>query len=178
MSAFDQCFEIVLGAEGGFTGDPADPGNWTSGIKDQGVCRGTKFGISAAAYPGLDIAALTLAQAKAIYRQDYWDKISGDQLPPALALLTFDSAVNSGTHWASVWLQEAAGITVDGVIGPVTLHAILQLSGSPHGKSALCAEFLTRRLLFMLNLPAWSDFGFGWVRRIFRLQYQALSLAP
>ena len=93
-SAFARAFRVVVGEEGGYTTNPADPGNWTSGQCGAGRCAGTKFGISAAAYPGLDIAGLSLGDAQAIYRRDYWDRVQGDALPPPLALL-----VNSASQF-------------------------------------------------------------------------------
>ena len=176
MDDFDLCFSIVLGAEGGFTANPADPGNWTSGRVGQGTCKGTKFGISAAAYPTLDIASLTSAEAKVLYRLDYWNKLAGDHLPPMLALIVFDAAVNNGRDRAALWLQQAAGVTMDGVIGPVTLNAISGIAAQPNGPATLCTEFLARRLLFMVELPTWAAFGSGWAHRLFRLPYESLNL--
>ena len=63
--AFDQAFAAVIGHEGGYTSDARDPGNWTGGAVGQGACKGTQWGISAAAYPALDIAGLTPAAARA-----------------------------------------------------------------------------------------------------------------
>jgi lysozyme family protein len=71
MPAFEQAFARIIGNEGGFTSNQLDPGNWTGGKPGEGECRGTKYGISAHAYPSLDIAGLTLADAYAIYRRDY-----------------------------------------------------------------------------------------------------------
>ena len=84
--AFVKAFGIVVGEEGGFTGNALDPGNWTGGQCGSGRCIGTKFGISGGSYPTLDIAALTLDDARAIYRRDYWDRIQGDVLPAPLQL--------------------------------------------------------------------------------------------
>lgn len=56
MSAvLERAYAVVLGYEGGFTQDPRDPGNWTGGRIGHGQLRGTQHGISAAAYPNLDI---------------------------------------------------------------------------------------------------------------------------
>ena len=117
MSNFDRMFDIVVGHEGGFTANPADRGNWTGGVIGAGTCRGTRFGISAAAYPDLDIANLSLDAAKALYQRDYWQRIAGDRLPAALALLVFDAAINNGTGRAVRWLQQVAQVPQDGVIG-------------------------------------------------------------
>ena len=110
MSDFDAIFDFVVGSEGGFTDNPADPGNWTGGKIGAGECRGTRFGISAGAYPELDIANLTLDAAKALYQRDYWDRIGGDRLPASIALLVFDAAINNGTGRAVRWLQQAVSV--------------------------------------------------------------------
>lgn len=171
MSAFERAFAVVVGHEGGFTADPADPGNWTGGACGVGVCRGTKFGISAAAYPGVDVAGLTLEEAGVLYRRDYWDRVRGDALPGPLALLVFDAAVNAGVGRAARWLQEAVGVAADGAVGPMTLAAVQGAAGA-----AVMAEFQARRLLFMAGLPTWRRFGAGWARRLCRLPYEAIGM--
>jgi len=173
MNSFDRMFDIVAGHEGDFTADPADPGNWTGGEVGAGLCRGTRFGVSAAAYPDLDIAGLTLDAAKALYRRDYWDRIAGDRLPSALALLVFDAAINNGTGRASRWLQSIAHVQQDGVIGPKTLDSITKIAARPGGVANLCTEFMVQRLVFMASLPTWETFALGWARRLCRLPYEA-----
>lgn len=171
MSVFERAFAVVVGHEGGFSSNPADPGNWTGGACGRGECRGTKFGVSAAAYPGLDITTLTLAEAQAVYRRDYWNQVQGDLLPPPLALLVFDAAVNNGVGRAVRWLQGAAGVVEDGVVGPMTLQAVSSATGA-----ALMAELQARRLLFMAGLATWRQFGAGWARRLSRLPYEAIGM--
>jgi lysozyme family protein len=156
MSAFDQAFAIVVGHEGGFTDNSQDPGNWTGGAVGKGVCRGTKFGISAAAYPSISIADLTLADAQSIYRRDYWIPIGGDALAPPLALLAFDAAVNNGVCRSKAWLDVAEKRGGTG--------------------AAICAEFLAQRINFMAGLSTWRVFGLGWSRRLAALPYQSVTL--
>jgi lysozyme family protein len=176
MSNFDRCCEIVLAAEGGFSDDPADPGNWTGGRVGRGARNGTKYGISAAAYPSVDIEALTVDGAKALFYRDYWTPLAGDALPPPLALVVFDTAVNSGRYRASLWLQQLLGVGTDGVIGPMTLDALHIRAAQPGGTADLCAEFLARRLFFLLALPTWNSFGSGWTRRLFHIASQSMTL--
>lgn len=173
MDAFEQALAYVIGHEGRYTALASDPGNWTGGRCNAGECRGTNWGISAAAYPRLDIRALTLAQAGEIYRRDYWDRASCPQLPPPLALLVFDAAVNNGVGRAVRWLQAAHGVAQTGVAGPDTIAAITAQAG--HG-AALCAEFQARRLAFMASLPTWRTFGNGWARRLCSLPFQAVQM--
>jgi lysozyme family protein len=161
---FTRCFAFTLGAEGGFTNNSTDPGNWTGGAVGHGELRGTKFGISAAAYPDLDIANLTEQMAENIYRHDYWALLHGDELALPLALVTFDGAVNAGLHRAITWLQQAVGEPADGALGPATLAAL------KFGNAlSLAREALARRLEFYSGLPTWQTFGLGWSRRIIAL---------
>ena len=172
-NVFAKAFEVVVGEEGGFTNNPSDPGNWTGGQCGVGRCAGTKFGVSAASYPGTDIASLTMQGASEIYRRDYWDRVRGDDLPPPLALLVFDAAVNNGVGRAARWLQQAAGTLPDGVIGEATLSAIARHSGNG---APLMAEFQVQRLVFMAGLSTWRTFGLGWARRLCSLPYEAIKM--
>ncbi len=171
MTVFDNAFRAVIGEEGGYTANSADPGNWTGAKCGAGECRGTKYGISAASYPNMNILALTLDDAKTIYRRDYWDHVRGDELPPAIALLVFDAAVNSGPDRALRWLQCVLRVDIDGVIGPVTLSAAQRCNG--RGASIL-ADYQAQRILFLASLPTWRTFGLGWSRRVCNIQFEAL----
>jgi len=173
MEAFERAFTFVIDNEGGYTANSADPGNWTGGKCGAGECRGTNWGISAAAYPQLDIRALTEAKAGEIYRRDYWDRAGCRQLLPPLALLVFDAAVNNGVGRAVRWLQAVLGVPQDGVIGPAMLAA---LEKRGRQDTALCAEFQARRLVFMTGLPTWRTFGAGWARRLSTLPFQAVQM--
>jgi len=175
MSTFEDAFRVVVGEEGGYTDNPADPGNWTSGKVGQGALRGTKFGISARSYPDLPIASLSVQDAADIYRRDFWIPIQADALPQPLALLLFDAAVNCGCGRAIRWLQQAVSATVDGRMGPLTLDAVAKWAAQPSGGAKLCAEFLALRLAFMASLPTWRSFGAGWARRLRRLPYESMS---
>lgn len=171
MSAFDQAFEIVVGHEGGYTDNPKDRGNWDSGVIGQGNLKGTKFGISAAAYPNLDIVALSLEEAKAIYFADYWTKAGCDLLDPGLALIVFDAAVNNGVGAAVRWLQAAVGVAADGVIGPNTRAAIERAN-----PLEALVEVHGQRMHHMAGLSTWQTFGRGWSRRLASLPYQAAGM--
>lgn len=149
MIWFDQCFDKLISHEGGYVNHPNDPGGET------------KFGISKRAYPQVDIKALTLDAAKAIYKRDYWDRAQCDKLPPPVAYLLFDAAVNSGIGQAIRFLQRAVGVADDGALGPMTLAAVQRMD-----VEALAGRFLGQRLDFMTKLTTWDTFGKGWARRI------------
>lgn len=159
---FEQAFETLIGHEGKFQNSPKDRGNWTTGFIGQGENKGTKYGISSMSYPHLDIANLTLEQAKVIYKRDFWSKAGCSSLPGGLAFDVFDTAVNSGVPRAAMLLQEALGVDADGKIGPITRAAIAAESS----KAALQARFNGERLQFMTDLGTWPTYGKGWARRI------------
>lgn len=162
VSTFEQAFAILIGNEGGYVNNPDDPGGET------------KFGLSKRSYPQIDIAKVTLDDARAIYRRDFWNQVRGDELPPPLALLVFDAAVNSGPAQSVRWLQAALGTRTDGIIGPVTLGIVAQRQGQG---ADLLVELLVRRALFMVGLRTWRVFGTGWLRRLFRLGFQATRMS-
>ena len=165
MAVFDDAFGYVVSptVEGGYSDDPEDPGNWTGGKVGHGELRGTKYGISAARYPGEDIRGLTMQRAKDLYRRDYWLPCKCDVLPPAVALLVFDAAVNQGTGDARRFLQRAVGVTDDGVIGPVTLGAVRAAN-----RAELIIAYTAERLLDYTKAGGWPRYGKGWSRRAVR----------
>jgi lysozyme family protein len=161
---FTISFQFTIGQEGGFTKDPTDKGDWTGGQVGAGTLKGTKYGISAASYPGLDIQNLTLDQAMAIYKSDYWNAIQGDQLPLAVAKVAFDTAVNSGVSSAAKMLQRIVGVYVDGKIGPISVAAINKADPIPTAQ-----ELLVQRVLLDTQASQWQIDKVGWVRRTIAL---------
>ena len=146
---FEKAFAKLIGHEGGYTIGKNDPGGET------------KFGISKRAYPALNIADLTLDDAKAIYRRDYWNRAQCDRLHPDVAFQVFDGAVNSGIGNSIRWMQEAAGVAVDGIVGPLTLRKVGDMD-----TAIVIARYNGVRLKFMASLSTWDVFGRGWARRI------------
>lgn len=149
---FDQAFDRLLGHEGGYSNNPADPGGETMWGVTLRVAR-------ANGYQG-PMRDLPRDTAKAIYRKLYWDAVKADQLPDTVRFDMFDGAVNSGVSQSIKWLQRAAGVADDGSIGPQTLAAVAAAG------AGISAKFNGQRLEFMADLPTWSSFGRGWARRI------------
>ncbi len=165
---FIAAFRVTVGEEGS-TLDLTynDRGNWTSGQVGVGTLAGSKFGVSAASYPTVDIANLTLADAQAIYKRDYWDKFHGDELPPIVAMTLFDAAVNNGEWRAVEFMQTVLGVTVDGVVGEQeTIPAV-------HASNAddLAKKLHQGRAHFMIHLGNWDNFRNGWEDRLAGLPF-------
>lgn len=146
---FDEAFAELIGHEGGYVNNPADPGGETN------------WGISKRSYPKVDIKGLTLEGAKAIYLPDFWKAAGCDRVPADVAFDLFDMAVNSGVKRSVMVLQESVGAAIDGVLGPKTLAAVSALQPGVARR-----RFNAIRLRFMTDLPTWPTFGKGWARRI------------
>jgi lysozyme family protein len=153
MTTFDEAFEKLIGHEGGYSNHPDDPGKVTMYGITESVAR-------AHGYQGRMID-LPLATVKAIYRQDYWDKVRANELPEAVRFDVFDAAVNSGAGQAVRLLQRATGTTDDGRLGPVTLRAVIAMD-----PQLLDKRLNGYRLRYMTELKNWPPFARGWAARI------------
>jgi lysozyme family protein len=155
QGSWDASIAFVLDMEGGYTLDPNDPGGETN------------YGISKKAYPNLDIKNLTIDQAKEIYHRDYWDACRCEHLPFPFAVAVFDMAVNQGTGKAVKTLQKTLGLTVDGIIGSVTLDA------AKNADARKLKLFLANRLAAYAHLMASNQnllvFAVNWSFRVISL---------
>lgn len=157
MAKFDLSIETILKHEGGYVNDPADPGGETN------------FGISKRQYQGLDIAKLTLEQAKKIYQEDYWkyDEI----ISQLVATKIFDMAVNMGHGRAHRILQEALQnvgepVRIDGILGPQTIKAA---NGSEYEEllKEIRVLMAVRYAQIALARPTSRKYLHNWMRRAF-----------
>lgn len=175
---FAQAIAFTLQREGGYVNDPDDPGGETN------------FGLSKRAYPELDIRNLTLEQAAAVYRLDYWKKPGINlvaEVAPLVAVRLFDLGVNCGTVTAAKMLQRAINtvcgvnvparrlnpwrekiarltggspLLVDGKIGPVTIEV---LRSCPYHGAVLAALKGEAYNHYALLNPVYRA---GWLERL------------
>lgn len=160
MTAFDDAFTALIGNEGGYSNNPADPGGETMWGITARVARGW-------GYTG-DMKDLPLDTAKAIAKKFYWDPYQCDQFDPRIGFQVLDAAYNGG-HPAQ-WLQQAAGVTADGVIGAVTAAAVR--AADP---LKIVILFNASRIFYYTSLGTWPDFGRGWSNRIANNLRRAVS---
>ncbi len=133
MADFNTYWPKLQQWEGGYQNNSADPGNYNS----EGDLVGTNFGISAKAFeiflgspPSVaDMQSMTIATAKSIYVDQYWNTIRGSDIESqALAEILVDAYINTGSNGTRLMQQvlNAAGsdLTVDGVIGPLSIAEI------------------------------------------------------
>ena len=165
---WDESFAAVLKHEGGFVNHPKDPG----GMTNLGVTQRAWEAYLNRDVTEAEMRGLTPDAVKPFYKAMYWDKIKGDQLPSGADYAAYDLAVNSGVGRASKYLQEIAGVTADGVIGPKSLEAI-KACDPQELADALC----NKRLDFLKRLPTFATFGKGWSRRVAEVKEKASSMA-
>ena len=157
---FEQIINVVLEHEGGYVNDPNDKGGET------------KFGISKRSYPNVDIKNLTLNDAKAIYKRDFWDNQPYKNIVDIkLATKVFDLSVNMGSSQANKLLQRALRATgqqvvEDGVLGIKTLAAVNQADSSDLLASLKSEAAGYYRVLVALK-PEQSRFIQGWLTRAY-----------
>jgi lysozyme family protein len=169
-TAFTRAVQIVLKAEV-LKGDVARERAHDDGRDPGGL---TKFGISKASHPNVDVAGLTVESAIEIYHEHYWLKFGCDELPWPWSLLVFDGVVNQpgfipGPEDGVVeMLQSTLGVDDDGLVGPLTIAA----ARKRNDPDAWC-DFLSRRALRYAR-KSHPDFQRGLFRRLFRLEWLAL----
>jgi lysozyme family protein len=168
MDAFNTAFAQLLVLEKGYSNDERDPGNWTGGAVGKGELRGTMYGISAAAYPALDIPSLSPAQVKQIYLQDYWSKLRCDTLPDVVAIALFKEGVNLGVDGAAKAFQRSLRVTADGNIGQITIGI-----ATSHPPKEVLEEFLTECAWEYTRMSNFDVDGKGWLSRVIQTAVEA-----
>ena len=165
---FDQCLSMVLKHEGGFVDHPKDPG----GATNMGVTLGTYEQWMGRSVTIAEMKALTVDDVAPIYRNRYWDRVRGDDLPSGVDWSVFDWAVNSGPSRSAKALQNIVMATCDGAIGPKTLAAV-----GDHKPDDLIHAMHHSRQRFYERLSTFDTFGRGWTRRNAETRETALLMA-
>lgn len=163
---FGTVMPLVLKHEGGFANHPKDPGGATMKGVTLATFQKYKPGASVA-----DLKAISDDMLNRIYRDGYWSKVRGDQLPSGLDYAVFDFAVNSGPSRAARYLQGLLGVEQDGIIGPKTLNAL-----AGRDVKDLVNALCDARLAFLKGLKTWGTFGKGWASRVAGVRKKALAM--
>jgi len=153
MAEFKNHIDKTLVNEGGYVNDPDDRGGET------------KYGISKKQYPDLDIKSLTIDEAKEIYKRDYWDKVSADDIEDEhIAFELFDTAVNMGVRTATKLIQLSCEAHPDGIMGANTLNKI-----NSSNKELILTKFklakVARYAYLCKKRPENKKYLFGWINR-------------
>jgi lysozyme family protein len=151
---FATSLQFVQNDEGGGSLRPEEPG-------------GAVFhGISLAAYSAFckrkgrfapkadDLFRMTEEDEREIYKEDYWDKVDGDDLPAPLDYVMFNAAVMEGVTGAKeLWLQARSPDIKEGIDAMILLH-----------------------LAKKMRRPSVGKFGVGWSDRLMRVWRRARAI--
>jgi len=169
----NELIDSVFRAEGGYSNDRGDTGNYYNGI-----FIGTNHGISApvlANYLGRtpsvqDMKNLTQDEAREIAATNYYDRYSIELLPEETREIVFHAVYMGGSRGIRA-VQNLTGQTPDGQIGPATRRAMRNATFTP-------AEFRDEYLRelefgttgYSVPSATWNRHGRGWTNR-----YNALA---
>lgn len=165
---FAEALKLVLKHEGGWSDHPADNGGATM----RGVTLANYRRFINTTGTKKDLRNITDLQLQQVYREQYWNKVRGNDLPAGVDYCFFDYAVHSGHGRACKELQRILGVTVDGQIGPQTLAAARKLPATQI-INATC----DKRMKFLRGLEDWPVFGKGWKSRVDGVRAEALKMA-
>lgn len=155
---YESALVHVLKSEGLWSDNPQDPGG------------ATMKGITLSVYqewkrnPHLtkdDLKNVSDQDVHDLYKQLYWDKVHADDMPSGIDYCLFDASVNMGCGRAAKLLQEAVGVTADGIIGQGTLQAVQKTN-----TRSLLENFSAEKTEFYQSLKTFPTFGKGWLNRV------------
>ncbi|WP_299835493.1 glycosyl hydrolase 108 family protein [uncultured Tenacibaculum sp.] len=174
MASYELFKHSIEQAEGGYQNLVKDKGNYNS----NGERVGTNHGVSARFYETItgfppsieDMKAITKEEAHIIFKNEFWDRIKGDQIQSQkVAEIITDHAINAGVGAAAKVTQMALrslgrNIKVDHSIGNVTLNAINATS-----EKALFEKIAQERIKDYENMEDFKSFGRIWTKRVYDL---------
>lgn len=169
----DEALDYLLEEEGGWSNHASDRGGATM----YGVTQGTydawrkKKGLIKQT-----VRNISQAEARELYREEYWNAAGCDRLAWPISYMTFDAAVNSGPSRAVKWTQAGLGVTADGVVGAGTIAIAKRVVEEGNTKAILA--IVDQRATFLAALvkrtPSQLVFLLGWWRRTLRVLGRSL----
>lgn len=162
MARAERLIPFILKWEGGYVNDPHDRG----GATNKGVTIATYRHFYGASATIDHLQKMSDAQWEKIFIVGYWRPFKADEIRnQSIANICVDWAWASGTTTAIRQVQKILGVTVDGVVGDITLGAI-----NKRNPEELFNEIKEARIAFIntivRNNPAQARFSRGWLNRI------------
>ena len=160
--SINDLIDDILRREGGFVDHKNDRGGATKfGITQDTLTqwRGEPVSVE-------DVRRLEFDEAAEIYAARYVTQPKFDQIPyDSVTALVVDCGVNHGVSRATRWLQKAADVNTDGMVGPVTLSAVKECDPGDLYRAILAdrSSFYGR---IITNDPSQAAFAAGWANRL------------
>lgn len=138
--ALATALKLTLKFEGGFVNHPSDPG----GATNKGITQKTynSFRIKQR-LATKSVEFITDTEVHELYHNMYWKPCKAELMKLPLAVVQFDTAVLFGVGGAIKFLQEALGITADGIFGTGTATALQANNNKQTAK-----EMIDKRIAF------------------------------
>lgn len=188
MASFDEAYKNTMSHEGGYVYDPDDPGGETY----RGISRRYHPGWSGwaeidgmkdrADFPNcLDKNSALQAKIGDFYKQNYWDRFLGDEVPnQVIAEELFDTGVNMGVSRAVTFLQiglnvlnrnqqNYSDIEEDGGFGSITLATLrryLALDSPEYLLKIMNIKQGVHYIDRMKTSPTQEKYARGWLNRV------------
>ncbi|MBE9224885.1 hypothetical protein IQ264_05315 [Phormidium sp. LEGE 05292] len=147
--------------EGDFVNHPNDLG----GATNKGITQRTYDSYrSSKSFPTQSVKFITDEEVHEIYHKYYWQPGRAELMVLPLAVVQFDTAVLFGVGGAIKFLQQAIGVTGDGIFGPQTEAALLPKNNKETG-----IEMVEKRIIYhnqrVVQNPSQKVFLAGWLNR-------------
>ena len=156
MADFNQAIQKTLIHEGGYVNNPNDKGG------------PTKYGITQADMPGVNMQTITQDQAAAYYRAHYWKDLYSQVTNQLVAEKLFDMGILMGVGTAvrllQITMQTTLNVVSDGVFGPATLMSVNQQGDDLLGRYR--TTLINHAINVVNNNPNDGGFIQGWINRI------------
>jgi lysozyme family protein len=173
MTNFENCLQVILKNEGGYSNNPSDKGGetykgisrknwpqWSGWTAVDGLKGQPDFPESIDSNIGVDSAV------KMAYKNHFWNSMRLDEIAnPRTALLIFDFAVNSGVIRAVKIAQEIVGVETDGAMGKISIATINSFDPDMFEKEYK-AKRIERFYRIVEKNPSQSIFLNGWIKRV------------
>jgi len=166
-SNLDKALKQTLEFEGGYVNNPKDPGGETN----KGITRRTYenwLKKNKKPYNRVNMRSIPEKDVKGVYKDEFWAKIKGDQLPYSVAQQLFDFSVNSGTGRAVKVVQRIVGARQTGIMDSNTVQLISNFV-KKNGEQRLATEILNNRKNFLSGIKN-KTFQKGWMSRVEKMR--------
>lgn len=154
-ATFPVALAFTLQSEGGWSDNPADHG----GATNKGITLRTFQSFQPGANAN-DLRNISDATVATIYRRQYWDVMRCDALPAGVDLSVFDFGVNAGPQRSVRLLQQAVGVTADGIN-----RAQTQAATEVMGVTTTIQRLHDAQVAYYKSLTQFPIFGEGWLSR-------------
>lgn len=160
--SFENAMQVLLTQEGGFSNHPSDHGGATNhGITQSELRRWRGNAVSVD-----DVRNLSVAEATAIYKANYWDAMNLDALRNGdLQAVLFNQGVLNGPQTVIMALQQLVLANVDGVLGADTIAAIERFGNDTALAMHVLCEMQLRYVRIVQRNASQIVFLEGWLRR-------------